>query len=133
MSTGRSSGGEVKQSARRSDDRLGTEVIRVRSNSAKKKRKLSEASRERTFKRKLSKKLRASLWKGRCIKCQRNAKGSNYCRNKVYHDAPDWRIERDCRLISTEHAKETLSGRGTVPLVTNSYVPAHIAPWTWHI
>ena len=128
MSTGCSSGGEVNQSATRSDNRLGTEVIGVRSNSAKKKRKLSEATRRRTLKRKLSKQLRASLWTGRCIKCQRNGKGANYCRNKVYHDAPDWRIERDCRLLSTEYAKKTLSGRGTVPLVRNSYVPTHIAP-----
>ena len=130
MSTGCSSGGEVKQPKTKSENFLGTEMIETCSKPAKKKRKLSETKRLRTFNRKLSKKLRASLWTGRCIKCHRNGKGSNYCRKKVYHDAPDWRIERDCRLLASdflERATETLCDRGTVPPVTVGYASAHIA------
>ena len=44
------------------------------------------------------------MWSGRCSKCQRNGKGANYCRNTVCHDGPDWRIERDCRLVEAYSA-----------------------------
>ena len=52
----------------------------------------------------MEKRQRANLWSGRCSKCQRNGKGANYCRNTVCHDGPDWRMERDCRLVEAYSA-----------------------------
>ena len=129
-STGCSSDNGVKESMMKSEQRpeIKKREVVVGSKLAKKKRKSSEATQQRIFKRKLAKKLRASIWKGRCLKCQRNGKGSNYCRNKVCHDAPDWQVERDYRLLAAISHKDnrgTLNDRPTV--IPGSYVPAHIA------
>ena len=79
------------------DDGMGTKVVG-------KKRKMSEAAKRRAAEKKMEKRKRANMWSGRCSKCQRNGKGANYCRNTVCHDGPDWRIERDCRLVEAYSA-----------------------------
>ncbi len=79
------------------DDGMGTKVVG-------KKRKMSEAAKRRAAEKKMEKRKRANMWSGRGSKCQRNGKGANYCRNTVCHDGPDWRIERDCRLVEAYSA-----------------------------
>ena len=79
------------------DDGMGTKIVG-------KKRKMSEAAKRRAAQKKMEKRQRANLWSGRCSKCQRNGKGANYCRNTVCHDGPDWRMERDCRLVEAYSA-----------------------------
>ena len=79
------------------DDGMGTKVVG-------KKRKMSEAAKRRAAEKKMEKRKRANRQSGRGSKCQRNGKGANYCRNTVCHDGPDWRIERDCRLVEAYSA-----------------------------